>query len=271
MSVNKIKLRIGDSHQIKIPISLDFNTMDQSELVNRDFVTNAITESINPIVDYERVRFTPITSTELDYTIIENLNITVNLLNDDGNLYDTTTYGDVGFTNDDITYGKNRFLQSFLSLNFYDSEIMTDQNLVSNMSVYSKITDAEMVDGLALPANSFPIRYYLNNPITNPKGFAEGFYIYYYKSEMVVDVLPIELYMRAVFNNAATGVSTNLMATNDLNLPINEMVKKLHTRYLLTRTSEGFFYELDETYNSTTNVVKDGTNVSINLFEVKVK
>lgn len=49
------------------------------------------------------------------------------------------------------------------------------------------------------------------------------------------------------------------------------MVKKLHTRYLLTRTSEGFFYELDETYNSTTNVVKDGTNVSINLFEVKVK
>lgn len=271
MSVNKIKLKIGGDHEVKIPISLDFNTMDQSEVVNRDFVSTNVAKSINPIVDYEKVRFSPISSGAIAYVITQNLTYNVNLLNGDGILFPTTTYGEIGFTDDDIVYGKNRFLQSHLSLNFYDNDIMTDQNLVSNITIFSKISAADMYNDLPLPAISFPVRFILDNPITNPDGFAEGFYIYHYKSEMVIDNPPVELYMRAVFNNAATGTSTNLMATSELNLPINEMVKKLHTRYLLTRTSEGFFYEIDDEYNSTTNVDKSTGNYMINLYEVKVK
>ena len=107
----------------------------------------------------------------------------------------------------------------------------------------------------------------MNNPITNPEGFAEGFYLYHFKS----GTLPSELFMRGEFNNASTGVSTKLMATNNLNLPINELVTKLHVRYLLTRDSTGFYYEIDKNYNNNTNVTEIDSNVILNLYQIKVK
>jgi hypothetical protein len=111
----------------------------------------------------------------------------------------------------------------------------------------------------------FPVRYILSNPITKPSGFAEGFYIYHYK----VEELPRFLYMRADFNNASTGKTTRLTSTSSV-LPINLLLSKLHVRYLLTRTSTGYYYAIDNTYNGSTNISESGTGITLNLYEIQV-
>lgn len=278
----KIKIRIGDDASVKIPITLDFSTMDQSEIVNRDFVDIEVDKAINPIVDYEKVRFTPITESN---GTVKNLTYIVKMLDDNSNHIDNTTYGDVGFINDDIKYSKSNFLNTFLRLNFYDNDILTNQNLISQITIYSKVTKAEInplsdsngnpLEGGGLPinANDFPVRFILNNPLEYPEGFSEGYYLYHFKSEMIQNDLPRELYMRAEFNNASNGISTKLMPSNRTDLTINELVDKLHTRYLLTRTNTGYEYKLDMSYNienGSNNIVENIDDVTVNLYEIKV-
>lgn len=278
----KIQIRIGDDAMVKIPISLDFSTMDQSEVVNRNFVDIEMAKVINPIIDYEKVRFTPMTPSN---GAIKNLTYSIKMLDDNGAHITNTTYGDIGFVDDDIKFTKSRFLNTFLRLNFYDNDALTNQNLISQITIYSKITNAEInpisdVDGnplegggLPVHVDEFPVRFILNNPIEYPKGFSEGYYIYHFKSEMVLNDLPKELYMRGEFNNASNGISTKLMASNRIDLTINELVDKLHTRYLLTRTNTGYEYRLDMTYNlegGINNITENVDDIIINLYEIKV-
>jgi hypothetical protein len=65
------------------------------------------------------------------------------------------------------------------------------------------------------------------------------------------------------------------MASNRTDLTINELVTKLHTRYLLTRNANGYYYMIDNDYNigssEVTNVTENGDDVILNLYEVKVK
>ena len=280
MSVNKFKIRLVDfenNDNLKIPLSLDFNSVDQAEIVNRDFISVETEKAINPIIDYERVRFTPKLN---NGNLVQDLKFKLNFLLEDSYL-SPTYYGDIGFTDDDIQFRKNRFLNSFLKLSFYDSDIPTNQNLVSIITIYSKITPLDIIEftdefgnvrvgsGLPVNANEFLVRFILNNPITNPEGFAEGFYIYHYKSE-VSSTAPTALYMRAEFNNAATGKTTKFITTNQL-LDINSVIKKLHVKYLLTRDATGYYYSIDNSYNNASNITETSTGLNLELYEIRVE
>jgi hypothetical protein len=278
MSANKIKLRfdrLNENQFIKIPVSLDFNSVGQQEVVDKEFVNVEVEKSINPIIDYEKVRFTPLNN---DGNIIDNLIINLNFLGNSS----PTTYGEIGFTDDDIKFRKNRFLNSFLKLSFYDSDVTTNQNLVSIITIFSKITidyitalteNGEPAEGGGLPihANDFPVTFKVQNPITIPEGFAEGYYLYHFKSDVEKDSLDKKyLYMKAEFNNASLGTTT-LFTTTSNNLAINDLLSKLHVRYLLTRTDTGFYYKLDDTYNSADNISQTSNSVTLDLFEIQVQ
>ena len=280
MSVNKFKIRLKDfesDNRIKIPVSLAFNTVGQSDIVNREFISVKTEKAINPIIDYEKVRFTPkLTNGNLVEDIKFNLNFLI-----DGSYTSPTYYADIGFVDEDIQFRKNRFLNSFLKLSFYDSDIPTNQNLVSIITIYSKVTKDDIIEftnnlgetqvgsGLPKNANEFIVRYRLNNPITNPEGFAEGFYLYHYKSDVQMNA-PHTLYMRAEFNNAATGKTTKFITTNEL-LDIKSVIKKLHVKYLLRRDNTGYYYTIDSTYNNASNIVESSTGVNLNLYEIRVQ
>lgn len=282
MSV-KYKIRLDNITKnkfLKIPLSLDFSSVDQSEVVNREFVEDEVEKSINPIIDYEQVRYLPLLS---NGDKVKDLVYKLSFLNSSGTLVQPSTYSDIGIGDDDIKFKKNRFTKSFLRLSFYDSDMPTNQNLVSNITIFPRLTiddTAPIVDangtpnpfggGLPLPANVLPVRFILKNPVTEPEGFAEGFNLYYFKSGLKVNALPLKLYMSAVFNNAATGKTTKFMATDET-LPINELINKLHVRYLLTRDGTGYYYTIDKTYNNAMNIIENGTNLTVNLFEIKVQ
>ena len=260
---------------IKIHIYRYFYTSDQHEVLKTDFIDIEVKKSINPIIDYDKTRFIPINNLG---NIVENVKYKLNFLTG-GVINNNTTYGDLTFDNDDIKYRKNRFIKSFLRLSFFDSDSPTNQNLVSFVTIFSRITKADIIGtvnniGIPFPAFQFPLRFILNNPISKPDGFSEGFYLYHYKSDVLFN-LPRELYMRASFNNAKTGKITQLITT-PIPQDIESLNSKIYTKYILTRTNSGYYYEMDTTYSSNIDYTIDLDNDSvlddatINLYEMQV-
>lgn len=281
MFANKFKINLSTiasgvtATTITFPIGTEFQTVDNSELIDRVFVANEVENAINPILDYDKVRFLPLNMTG---THIDKVFYDIKLFDDNGTY--TNFYGGVGFDDDDIKYRKNSFTNSFLNLSFYDTDNPLTQKLITYVTLFSKLNSGDIyslsqtsgVPGIAKPANQIPINFITENPITNPRGFNEGYHIYDYKDGLKIGDEKY-LYMRASFKNSKTGKSVNLMV-NSTAKPINELVHELYTRVRLFRTSTGYYYEIDDTYrgDNTTgpNNVNYATNtVVVNLYQIK--
>lgn len=257
---------------INIPINMEYQLVDQAELIDRVFVEIETEKAINEIIDYEKIRFVPINSANNQ---INSITYTVNLSG-------LTTYGSIGFDDNDIKFQKESFKQTFLNLNFYDTNNPMNQNLILNITLFSQLTEFDLVPlnsptgiaGQPRPANFIKIKYVLENPLLNPLGFSEGYFLYDYKDELNVGDSKY-LYMRASFKNAKDGKSTNLMVKNTA-LPIDELIHQLYTRYVLTRTIDGYYFRIDDSYQgsniltNTHNVSYSNNNndVTINLYKI---
>lgn len=271
----KYQIRISDlsgvtDTMINIPINLTPQMTDQAELVKRKFIDVEVEKAINPILDYEKARFTPIyfptpTNTAI-YNLVTNITYNVRFLSSAGFPTSQTVYSEIGMTDDDIRYGKKRYENSFLNLSFYDTDKPTTQRLLSYIDVFPRLMPMNIqTNGLPKPASQIPVTFILSNPIKNPAGFAEGFYLYNYKDE-ITTTLPKEIYMRARFNNAANGLITNMM-TEGVPYFINDLVNKLYTKYVLYRNNTGYYYVVDETYSNNVSLV--GNDLTINLYEIQ--
>ena len=255
---------------INIPINLEYQIVDQSEIIERVFVDIEVEKTINPIVDYEKTRFKPINSN----------NKVVNKITYELDLSGKTTYGSIGFTDDDIKFETERFKQTFLNLSFYDSDIPLTQNLLSFITLnpslaksdLSQSTTSNLVLGQTKPASEIKLTFICENPIINLRGKSNGYYLYDFKDELIMNGAPKSLYMKATFKNAKTGKVTNLMV-NDKALPIEDLIKKLYTRYILTKTDKGFFYKIDTTYNTPNTTPPTPNNVTevLNTDNITVK
>lgn len=249
---------------INIPINMEYQLVDQAELIEDVFVSSEVDKSINPILDYEKVRFLPL---DLNDNHIDNITYDLNISNN-------LTYGQVGFTDDDIRFQKNSFLQSFLNLSFYDTDNPLDQRLITFVTLYPELSPSNLLaNGLPKPAIDIPLNFVLESPLFNPNGVSEGFHLYDYKDELKIGESKY-LYMRAAFNNAKTGKSTNLMVQSAAQT-IDNLVHLLYTRYILTRTNTGFYYKIDNTYHGLdtiigpNNVTYGSNTVVIKLFDIK--
>jgi hypothetical protein len=268
MLVNQYKINLSlmsgaTATTINIPINMEYQLVDQSELIERVFVETEIEKAINPIIDYEKTRFLP---TDLLGNHVDKITYVVNL---DGKL----TYGDIGFTDDDIKLETEKFKQTFLNLSFYDSDNPLIQNLISFITLYPSLTPMDLYQtsgpnisvGQPIPASQIFLTFSVDNPILNPIGNAQGYYIYDFKDELVINGAPKYLYMRASFKNAKSGKSTNLMVSNAA-LPIDQLITKLYTRYVLVRKNNGYYYEIDNTYSN--NVSYSTNNATVNLYQI---
>ena len=292
MLVDRYQVKIpridSSATTINVPIDLTPQMVDQSEIVNREFVSVEVDNAINPTLDYEKVRFLPAkvspnatATTVSNPVIMQQVIYKISLLDSSGNYFSTnpngTTYADAGFSDDDLRYRKNKLTKSFLQLSFYDSDIVTDQRLVASMSINPNITSTDIQPNSTLyPVADKQLEFRLRNPLTDDEAFGEGFFVYYFKDEVDIN-LPEFLYMRATFNNAKTGVATGLMVDGNVPAPaIDELVDQLHTGYVLHRTVTGYYYAIDDEFGVTpptpNNVVYNTItqSVTINLYEVNV-
>lgn len=270
MFVNKFQINVNSisgatASTINIPISIRYELIDQTELIKKQFIDSEIEKNINPILDYEKVRFIPIDS-------LNNMfdNVVYNITFNSG----INNYAGIGFTDDDIKFRRNNFKLSFLKLKFYDSDQPTNQNLISFITLYPKITDVDLQPLNVLPplvpssiksANQIFTKFILDNPLYKSNGNFEGFYLYYFKDD-ITTTLPKELYMKASFNNVKNGKIINLMTVN-IPQTIDNLVNKLYTKYILKRNNNGFFYELDTTYSNNITII--GNILTINLYQIQ--
>jgi hypothetical protein len=283
--LNKIKVNLSSldatstATTINIPLNIEYQLVDQAELIQDVFVETEVDKSINPILDYEKVRFLPL---DLSNNHIDKITYDLNF---SGNL----SYGQIGFTDEDIKFQKNSFLQTYLHLSFYDTDNPLDQRLITFVTLYPELTPNDLLPNVETqilnygsqvgipsqpkPANDIPLNFVLESPLFNPNGVSEGFHIYDFKDELRVGESKY-LYMRATFNNAKTGKSTNLMV-QDAAASIDNLVHLLYTRYILTRTTTGFYYKIDDEYHGLdgvvgpNNVTYGSNTVVIKLFNIK--
>jgi hypothetical protein len=253
---------------------MEYQLVDQSELIDRVFVDVEVEKSINPILDYEKVRFLPLdlSGAHMDRLIYEL------------DLFGATNYGAIGFTDDDIKFEKNSFKQTFLNLSFYDTDNPLTQRLITNVTLFSEIKDTDLhpigstngIPGQPKPAAQIPLIFVVENPILFPKGVSEGYHLYDYKDELGIGDFKY-LYMRASFKNAKTGSTTNLMVMNT-GTTIDNLVHLLYTRYKLIRNTTGYYYEIDNTYqglsgitgpNNVSYVLGPVNEAKIKLYKIK--
>jgi hypothetical protein len=273
---------------INIPISLESQEIGQSELIDKVFVDVQVENAINPISDYDKVRYLPL-NLEGKPLITISYNLDLNGSED---------YKAIGFADDDIKYEKSCFKESFIYMAFFDSPNPMIQRLISYNTIYSKLNENDLlgvesaqtatysrvigIPGQPKPADEVNLRFIVTNPILKPRGFSEGYYLYDYRDELKIGESKY-LYMRASFKNAKTGKSTNLMVKNlTTPLQIDKVVNELYTRYILTRDITGYYYKIDNSYqgnlDSFGNVVSGDNNVEyigndiiIHLYQIQAK
>lgn len=103
---------------INIPINLEFQIVDNAELIESKFVDYEINKSVNPILDYEKVRFTPLNN---ENNQLKTITYNLSFLNFNNSLLGPTYYSNIGFVDDDIKFKRNVFKDSYLLLQYYDS------------------------------------------------------------------------------------------------------------------------------------------------------
>lgn len=251
----KINLReLGEQGlKINIPLGQISQPVDTSEIAENQFVEDEIENAINPIQDFEKMRFNPFSGvTEIVVQLMETGST-------------ETTYDFFGYTNDDLKFRRNRFKNSFLKLNFYDSPFVTNQRLAFQLIIFNQVNeDQRDVNGELLDVSGSPISYRIVDPITVRDGVSEGFYLYWLKEPY--EAYPNNFYMYASYNNANDGIVTPLVAY-DGSIPINEYNDYNYVKYILRSVGNLQEYGLDNT-NRTISV--SGNQLIIKLYKPNI-
>lgn len=271
MFVNSYKIRKieGDGIELNLPMGNAPWLADQDDIIQTKFVDVEVENSINPIFDYDTTKFLP----KIGNTIANTITYKLYYLNS-SNQYPTngSVWADAGFTYNDFYFRKNSFTKTFLRLDFFDSDVGTARRLLFFTTLFPKVKNDST--GALIPPSGFNLEFTIGNRLINKNVNGEGFGLYYFKAD-IVPTVPKEIYMRASIQNAKDGSVKNLMTTNNPNVPIDILarttigtnnVNSLHTKYVLKRDVEGYYYEIDTTYSN--NVSINGNDYIVRLYEI---
>ena len=219
MTVNKYKIPIRDINisgsSINLGLSLDFSPVDNTELIKTKLIDDEKEKSINPIIDYKKVRFFP---SDNNWDIIRKFKINMNFFTEKSNGYfysnppsynGASAYGDIGFRFDDLFCRTDRLMSSFIRFNYYDSTDSTS-SLIYTTNIYTQILNDQKNDyGFVLSKNECPVSFILGDSTLEPDTVHEGFYFYWFQD--LVDNSPNKeyvVYLEVTYQNAESGQST---------------------------------------------------------------
>lgn len=204
----KINLnKIVEGGDVTISLGDDSTPLDNTKDIENQFIEKEVENAINEIRDNEKVRFQPFSG----YT-----EVVVKLMVSGST---ELTYSDLGFTNEDLIFRRNRFTNSFLKLNFYDNNVLSNRRLAFQNLIYSQINeDQRDVNGDLLDVSNMPVTFRITDPIQKPNGDSEGFYIYWLKNDP--DGYPKTFYIYFSYGNASDGEEIQYLAY-DGSIPIN--------------------------------------------------
>lgn len=290
MFVKKFKLnrnRIDDQTAVDIPLEMDHQQVDNTDVIERDFIEGETEKAINPIVDHDQFRFKPYFYDNEEESLKEikvvNYNLHFLIFNSvypNGKHYpSSTTYNQLGFSKDDLRFRKNRFTNSFLRLNFFNNDNTMDQSLIAASDLFCSLrvptedsdlqnSDIKASNNLPKDLIQIPVKFELTNPSLTKARIHEGVHLFWYEND-----LPKEMFMQATFNNAANGETTDFM-TESGSFAVNNFVDKIHTKFILKKKNNTYYYVLDQNYSNNISIGQLNSGhykMDIDLYEVSVK
>jgi len=288
--INRRLLQTNNGKEITLPLDLTTQNVDQHDIIQEKFIDVEVNKSINLITDFEQVRLKPTKDLNLPLVnIIRTINYSIFVL-DENKAYTDASYEDAGFKDDDIKFRKNSFNNSFLRLNFYDSDNRSTQRLMSYIVIYPIVNEKFFTGGNTPrdaffkkdgnngwgninPVEKINLEFTVGDSLIDKSLDGEGFFIYHYKDE-INDKTPKELFMSASFNNAKTGKVLRLISTDikpkidEINKPTNNTtaINNTYTKYLLKKDNTGFYYSIDTKYSK--NVTINSESYEVKLYQI---
>jgi hypothetical protein len=188
---------------ISFPITTHTSNTGYGDLL-RDIVREEKIKVSNQIKDGEKIKFR--LAENQTNNIIESLSIKF-FFKDTTNSYENNWLA-AGFSNEDISEGRNRLTKSFFRLDFFDSPDDTNQNYL-----FSEFLD---VGDNGTPSFGLSGIYWIKND-----------------KKFLKDTEPYrELYMRARFYNASNGLTKNFVYLNPpSNIDLSDYNNNLDVKY----------------------------------------
>lgn len=277
MSVNRVSIKLGDTDEmfINIPLDLTHQVVDNFESISSTFIDDEIAKEVGSIEDFEVAKYYPQVTGLTGNNIAEVIRYKCVLYDESSSQYfsNPTTYGQIGFDYDDIFLRKNRFVKSFLRLDFFNSDQPTENNRLFSITLNPNVYESDILpDSTIIQPSSKEIVFELKNPTRSNISQGQGYFLYHKKSSVNLNTTK-DLYMRPVFYNAKTGIIKNL-STQPGPQSIDDVIDTLYTKFTLVKNANKYLYIIDNAYS--TNITQSngsfGSQVSydITLFETKV-
>jgi hypothetical protein len=219
MLINKIKIsdtEIVDGF-ININLSSKFSPeVQQYEKIEDNFDLTS-SDVINPIIDFEKVKLSPVEISGETNISVDALNFKLHFIETGGTVgwsADSSLLTSIGFTESDIYNRRKKIAKTFVRLSFYDSNNMNTQNLLFYSTIYmdeNAIYAKYVKDGAV--TTDIRTEFMAENPQLSSKIKSfEGHNIYLFKND-IPKTTGVTIYMRADYNSAVDGRS--LLLTTD--------------------------------------------------------
>lgn len=204
----KIILNKGDSY-LDIPLNVNFDVVED---VSKDvlYYTSNKLSFIPTIENADTKRFIPANYSSIEYRLNNALG---------GQLY----YSDLNLTFDDVRFNRNRYKNSFLRVDIYDSPEPYNQRLVARQQFFNR-TDVSQrdINGNLLPITSMPVNFTIYSPTAFFDRRNENFYLFL--RENVYSQLYFYFYYANAVNGQIIPLNASAIVLNQQNVLQNNYV-----------------------------------------------
>jgi len=230
------------------------NTFSFNEHGKNAHLNQLALNSINPIIDSEKVLYYPIQTDELVFYIKEN----------DIQKY----YSDYGFIQEDIDVNSNRFKNTQLRINFFDSASPSSQALIYQLNLNTQGNEYQRgPDGSLYSVSALPVIFNIETPFKNirKKTNSLGYGIPFFKTPVNYEI-PLKIYVSFSLLNALDGKQHRLYSSN-VPLNVSNLYEYLYVTYTLNTLNGKYFYTLDSS-NRLINTNGLKKEISLNILNV---
>lgn len=237
----KIKQTDISGKNVKINFNLTKgNNYFVSDRENNLFIDESVEKEINSFIDNDLIFFYPQNVTEIIFKLFNSNGIDLN-------------YADLGFTNDDINFLSNRFINSKFRINFFDDLNPSSRSLVHQINLPYQLNEYQRDINGELSDNASEIKVIFQIKKNDFEQFSQvnsvGYNILLPTAQPLF-TYPKVIYAEYLFLNALNGQSIRFMPTN--NYTQSDYYNKSTLRYLCTISQDKNYYNIINTYGTTT-------------------
>lgn len=235
------------SQSLLLDLPQNIGIINNTEL---ELIDNTLKQKTPQTIDYEKQRFSPNPQvTRIEYRLFNNNGMPL-------------TYGDIGFTDDDVAFRRNNFKRSYISIEYYDSLEQSRKSFVTSQQIPVQLNSNHLSpNGQILPVFQMPMVFFIQRP-PRIQFNSQGFYLFLNKS------IPnnTNLYAQFTFNNAKTGNRIPLIAYNGV-VSADSYVKYGNVRYFIGNFDDNTIYSVDDSDRTIQNNL---SNIKIDLYKFAI-